>query len=108
MRLADAFETAPSTVTPTNLRAPSPSFTTMWASSVRIEASAFLKPESRRSPAASMRGAPRLAAAWVAKSSSVSEVEVSLSTVMALKLSFTLADSMAWSADAAIGASVKT
>ena len=47
--------------------------------------------------------------AWpVAKRSSVSEVEVSLSTVMALKLSLTPSASSACSTGAAIGASVTT
>ena len=53
-------------------------------------------------------GAPRLAAAPVANSSSVSEVEVSLSTVIALKLRCTALASSACSAGAAIGASVNT
>ena len=44
----------------------------------------------------------------MANSSSVSEVEVSLSTVMALKEPSTLFDSIACSAAAAMGASVKT
>ena len=67
-----------------------------------------MKPLSLRSPAVAIFGAPRAAAAPVAKSSSVSEVEVSLSTVIALKLVFTPFDSNACSADAAIAASVKT
>ena len=62
----------------------------------------------RRSLAAVIFGAPRAAAAPVANSSSVSEVDVSLSTVMALNEPCTDFDSMACSAGAAIGASVKT
>ena len=54
-----------------------------------------------------MRGQPRPAALPVANRISVSEVEVSLSTVMALKVVSTLAASMACSAAAEIGASVK-
>ncbi len=55
-----------------------------------------------------MAGAPRRAAAPVANSISVSDVEVSLSTVIALKLVLTLLPSIACRAGAAIGASVKT
>ena len=51
--------------------------------------SAVLNPFSLESPALTIFGAPRLAAAPVAKSMSVSDVEVSLSTVIALKLVFT-------------------
>ena len=55
-----------------------------------------------------MAGAPRSAAPPVAKSISVSDVEVSLSTVMQLNEASTPRDSSACSAGAAIGASVKT
>ena len=55
-----------------------------------------------------MRGQPRFAAAPVANSIRVSDVEVSLSTVMALNEPFTERDSIACSASAAIGASVNT
>ena len=58
--------------------------------------------------ASAIFGAPRLAAAPVAKSMRVSDVEVSLSTVMALKLPCTDFDSMACKAAALMGASVKT
>ena len=50
-------------------------------------ASAARKPSSRGSSPRAMRGAPRRVAAPVAKTSSVSLVEVSPSMVMALKLS---------------------
>ena len=49
-----------------------------------------------------------MAAAQVAKAISVSEVEVSLSTVMLLKLVFTYFASNSCRALAAMGASVKT
>ena len=55
-----------------------------------------------------MRSAPRFAAAPVANSNSVSLVEVSLSTVTALKLLSVAAESSACSTGAAIGASVAT
>ena len=55
-----------------------------------------------------MRGAPRAAAAPVAKQSSVSDVEVSPSIVTALKLSVTPRASSDCSTGAAIGASVNT
>src|SRR5262249_44956868 len=57
---------------------------------------------------AAVAGAPRARAAPVANASSVSDVEVSLSTVTALKLSTTPSLSSACSAGAAIGASVNT
>ena len=63
--------------------------------------SAALNGASRRSPALVIFG-PR--ALPVAKRSSVSEVEVSLSTVIALKLPATPFDRSAWSTGAAIGA----
>ena len=53
-------------------------------------------------------GAPRDAAAPVAKASSVSDVDVSPSMVTALKVSVTPSRRRACSADAEIGASVKT
>jgi hypothetical protein len=53
-------------------------------------------------------GAPRLAAAPVANRRSVSEVEVSLSTVTALKVLPTARDSRSCKTGAAIGASVAT
>ena len=55
-----------------------------------------------------MRGAPRAAAAPVAKASKVSDVEVSPSIVTALKLSTTPSAMRRCSAGAAIGASVNT
>ncbi len=55
-----------------------------------------------------MAGAPRLAAAPVAKNNSVSEVEVSLSIVTQLKLLSAPFFRSACSTGAAIGASVKT
>ena len=55
-----------------------------------------------------MSGAPRRAAAPVANSSSVSEVDVSLSTVIALNERRTDFDSIACRAGAAIAASVNT
>ncbi len=55
-----------------------------------------------------MAGAPRAAAPPVAKSISVSEVDVSLSTVMALNEVSTERDSSACRASRATGASVKT
>ena len=78
------------------------------ASCLRILFSARRKPASRGSAGSETVGAPRLAAAPVANSISVSEVEVSLSTVTALKVLPTPFESSACSTGAAIGASVAT
>ncbi|MCY1544630.1 hypothetical protein D9M68_805270 [compost metagenome] len=105
MRKALSSETAPSTWMETCLVAPSPSRTTWMASSNRTS--------QRASPKISARGSSRLrigstAALPVAKASSVSEVEVSLSTVMELKLVWLCLASRACSTSAAIGMSVTT
>ena len=105
MRRAEAFEVAPSTRISTNFRAPSPSFTTWWARSRRRSSSASRKPASRRSRVLSTGATFALP---VAKRRSVSEVEVSLSTVIALKLPATPFDSIDWRIGAGIGASVAT
>ena len=68
--------------------------------------SARLNPAARGSPASSIAGAPF--AAPVANIISVSEVEVSLSTVIALNERSTDFDSIDCNAPDAIGASVKT
>ena len=108
MRFAATSLSAPSTVTETNLRAPSPSLTTRWARSSSSRSSAAAKPASRGSAGSEMAGAPRSAAPPVAKSIRVSDVEVSLSTVMQLNEVSTPRDSRACSTGAAMGASVKT
>jgi hypothetical protein len=59
--------------------------------------SARLKPESRASPGSVISGTPRALALPVANSISVSEVEVSLSTVIALNEPLTPFDSRACS-----------
>src|SRR6266404_3757363 len=108
MRRADLAEAAPSTTISTSLRAPSPSRATCSASDLSTVSSAFTNPLSRGSPARAIGGAPRAAAAPVAKASSVSDVEVSPSIVTALKLSRTPFASSACKAGAAMGASVNT
>ncbi len=67
-----------------------------------------MKSASRLSFARSIFGAPRFFAAPVANSNSVSDVDVSPSTVMALKLVLAPLSSIACSASAPIAASVKT
>ena len=94
MRCAEASLSAPVTRTVTNLRAPSPSLATSWASSISRPSSASRKPASRASAGSVTAGLPALA---VANSISVSEVEVSPSTVTQLKLVFVPADRSACS-----------
>src|SRR5216683_1685883 len=86
---AEAFETAPSTMISTSLRAPSPSRATCSDRSASTSRKALAKAFRRGSLARLIFGAPFAAAAPVAKASSVSEVEVSPSIVMALKVSST-------------------
>src|SRR5215468_375948 len=107
-RRADLAEAAPSTITSTSLRAPSPSRATCSANDFSTLSSASPKPLSRGSAAREITGAPLAAAAPVAKASSVSEVEVSPSIVTALKLSRTPFASSTCKAGAAMGASVNT
>ncbi|MCY1305164.1 hypothetical protein D9M70_549540 [compost metagenome] len=108
MRLAAASFSAPSTVTSTILRAPSPSRTTWSARSRSRSLSATRKASRRASAASEIAGCPSAAAAPVAKSISVSEVDVSLSTVTELKVGPTPAESRACSAAGAMSASVTT
>src|ERR1700729_719699 len=105
---AEAFDTAPSTMISTSLRAPSPSRATCSAISASTARNALAKPVSRGSPARLIFGAPLAAAAPVANASNVSDVEVSPSMVTALKVSSTPFFSSDCSAPAAIGTSVNT
>ena len=104
---ADFFDTAPSTMISTSLRAPSPSRATCSARSASTELNAFVKAFRRGSLARLIFGAS-FAAAPVANASSVSDVEVSPSTVTALNVSSTPAFSSDCSAECEIGASVNT
>ena len=89
----------------TSFCAPSPSRTTCKARSCSTASSAARKPRSIGPPAAGMRACR----AWpVANSSTVSLVEVSLSTVVQLKLPATPRASIACKAAAGIAASVNT
>ena len=106
IRLAEASDSAPVTETAISLRAPSPSRTTCRARFLSRASRPKRKSSRSGSEASVTRGAP--CARPVAKSRSVSLVEVSLSTVTALKLPSTLAESSAWRALAEIGASVAT
>ena len=106
MRLAERADLAPVTVTSTCLCAPSPSRTTCSASDFSTLPSARRKAPSRASFGSLIVGAPRPAALPVAKKSNVSLVEVSLSTVTALKVLAVPRDNRSWSTGAAIGASV--
>ncbi len=105
---ADFFDTAPSTMISTSLRAPSPSRATCSARSASTARKAFANSFRRGSLARLIFGAPFAAAVPVAKASKVSEVEVSPSMVTALKVSSTPLFNSDWSAPAAIGASVNT
>jgi magnesium chelatase subunit I len=96
---------APRTRISTNLVAPSPSFTTCSARSSNRSSSAFLKARSAGSLAEETAGLP---ARPVANSISVSLVEVSLSTVMQLKLLAVPVASNSCSTGAGMAASVKT
>ncbi len=106
MRLAAASVSAPSTWTVISLVMPSPSLMTCKARSRIRSRSASEKRPSAGSSALSI-GAPPGDAVPVAKASSVSLVDVSLSTVMALKVVSTWRLTSAWSAGAATAASVK-
>ena len=86
MRLAELGPAAPVTFTVTNFRAPSPSRATCWARSRAGRRARCRNGARRRSLGNAIAGAPRLAAAPVANRSSVSDVEVSPSTVTQLKL----------------------
>src|SRR5882757_8695964 len=86
---ADALVVAPSTMISTSLRAPSPSRATCSARSASTSRNAFTNAFSLGSLARLIFGAPFAEAAPVAKASRVSEVEVSLSMVRALKVSST-------------------
>ena len=103
IRRAARAEAAPLTVTVTNLLAPSPSRTICCARSIVTASSAFSKSRRlRRSAGGALPAAP------VAHSSTVSEVEVSPSTVTALnERSFDRASSFC-SSGAGMLASVKT
>ena len=103
--LAEASETAPRTATWISFCAPSPSRTTCRASSCSSPASASRNPARISPPSAGTSGC---SACPVAKSSTVSEVEVSLSTVVQLKEVSTPAFSADCSAAAGIFASVAT
>src|SRR6266567_3534651 len=105
---ADAFDTAPSTMISTSLRAPSPSRATCSARLASTARNAFANALRRGSLARLILGAPCAAAEPVAKASKVSDVEVSPSMVTALKVSSTLLLSSDCSAPAATGASVNT
>ena len=100
---AEAGEAAPSTVTLTNLVAPSPSRTNWCARSSMTLSRAAEKLFSRRSPTRPMRGAPEVP---VANSSAVSLVEVSPSTVTLLKVVRTCRPSSACSTFGWMSASV--
>ncbi len=92
----------------TSLRAPSPSRATCSARLASTPWKAFVKALRRGSLAREIFGAPWALAAPVAKASSVSEVEVSLSIVTALKVSSTPLFNSDCNAVAEIGASVNT
>ena len=105
---ADILVVAPSTMTSTSLRAPSPSRATCSARSASTSWNALANAFRRGSLARLIFGAPLAAAAPVAKASRVSDVEVSLSMVTALKVSSTpLLSSDCSTADDS-GASVNT
>ena len=102
---AERDDAAPVTSMRTSFCAPSPSRTTCNARSSSRSSSLFAKSASARPPLAGTRGCW----AWpVANSSTVSEVEVSESTVVRLKLASTPSRSSASSASAGILASVAT
>src|SRR5260370_910347 len=86
---AEDFDTAPSTMISTSLRAPSPSRAICSARLARTASNALRNAGSRGSDTVAIFDTPRAAAAPVANASSVSEVEVSPSIVTALKLSAT-------------------
>jgi len=108
IRLAERDDVAPVTAISISLRAPSPSRTTCRARSLSRRFSARLNATSAGSASEETRGAPRPAAAPVAKISSVSLVEVSLSTVTALKVVSAPRFRSFWRTGASIGASVAT
>src|SRR5262249_16052754 len=87
---------------------PSPSRATCSARLASTASNDLRNAGSRGSDVCTIFGAPRMAAAPVANASRVSEVEVSPSTVTALKLSATPCLSKYWSTRDEIGASVKT
>ena len=105
---ADALVVAPSTMISTSFRAPSPSRATCSERSASTSRNALVNAFSRGSLARLIFGAPLAAAEPVANASRVSDVEVSLSMVTALKVSSTpLLSSDCSTADDS-GASVKT
>ena len=99
IRLADPSSTAPVTSIRISFCAPSPSRTTCSARSSRTSSNAAANSSS---------GPASLPAAPVANSSTVSLVEVSLSTVVQLKLRSAPADTRACNGPAGIAASVNT
>jgi len=98
-------ETAPVTAISMNFCAPSPSRTTRWASWRQTSVSAAAKASA---PGLSNEASGGLPALPVAKVSTVSLVEVSLSTVMQLKVARLAADSSSCRNDGSTAASVKT
>ena len=106
-RLAEPSSTAPATSMRMNFCAPSPSRTTWRARSSSTASSAAAKPARSVEPWPA-RAPGGLAAAPVANSSTVSLVEVSLSTVVQLKLRAVPLASMACRAGAGMAASVNT
>ncbi len=104
MRRAARSWAAPVTLTVTNLLAPSPSRATCWARSRSRSSRAARKPSRRWSSGSTISG---LSALPVAAASTVSEVEVSLSTVMQLKLRSAASASRACSVTGGSFASVK-
>ena len=102
---ADLSDLAPVTVTETNLVAPSPSRTICWARSRSTR--------SRAAANSAARGSRRdvigsIGARPVAATSTVSEVEVSLSTVTALKVRSVASESIFCSTSRSMAASVNT
>src|SRR6202171_142235 len=105
---AEALVVAPSTMISTSFRAPSPSRATCSERSASTSRNALVKAFSLGSLARVIFGAPGAAAAPVAKASRVSDVEVSLSMVRALKVSSTPLLSSDCSTPEDSGASVNT